>query len=213
MGVGVGVGVGEGPGSGRDETEGFPHLDRSGNARMVDVTAKSPTERRAVATGRVSMSAATARLVRDGALPAGDVLTAARTAGQIAAKQTADLLPLCHPILLGDVTVDFVVGSDRVEVVARVEAIDRTGVEMEALTACSVAGLTIYASCKSLDRSLRVEEVTVVEKSGGRSGSWTRGPDGTVSHEPRGAPCGEVEAGEGSGASALGRALPGPGAR
>jgi len=167
-----------------DEPWDFPHLDRRGNARMVDVTGKPPTARRAVASGRVVMAPETARLVATGALPGGDVLAAARAAGQLAAKQTAGLLPLCHPLLLGDVTLDFAIGADYVEVVAGVEAMDRTGVEMEALTACTVAGLTIWASCKSLDQTLRVDAVAVREKAGGRSGSWTLGADGTVRHVP-----------------------------
>ena len=162
----------------------FPHLDERGNAWMVDVTGKRPTSRRAVASGRVSMATATARLVERGELPAGDVLSAARTAGVLAAKKTADLLPLCHPLLLGDVAVDFSIGADYVEIVATVDALDRTGVEMEALTACFIAGLTIYACCKSRDSSLTVGGVAVRKKSGGRSGSWTLAADGTVQHIP-----------------------------
>ncbi|MCU1495518.1 MAG: molybdenum cofactor biosynthesis protein MoaC [Acidimicrobiaceae bacterium] len=162
----------------------FPHLDRRGNARMVDVTGKTPSERRALARGRVVMNPATARRVAAGDLPSGDVLAAARTAGMFAAKQTYDLLPLCHPLLLGAITVDFSIGASWVEVTAGIEALDRTGVEMEALTACSIAALTIYTACKSLDRTMAVEGVTVWEKSGGRSGSWVLDADGTVHHNP-----------------------------
>lgn len=171
-----------------DETDeglpNFPHLDRRGNARMVDVTRKTPSQRRALARGRVVMSPATTRRILEADLPGGDVLAAARTAGVFAAKLTSDLLPLCHPLLLGEITLDFSVSERFVEVTAGVEALDRTGVEMEALTACSVAALTIYTACKSLDRTMVVEAVAVWEKSGGRSGNWVLDRDGEVRHTP-----------------------------
>jgi cyclic pyranopterin phosphate synthase len=151
---------------------------------MVDVTAKAPSARRAVARGRVRMDPSTAQRVASGELPGGAVFASARTAGMLAAKQTSDLLPLCHPLMLGDVTIVLEVGPDFVEVTAGVEALDRTGVEMEALTACSVAALTIYAACASFDRTMTIDAVAVWEKSGGRSGSWVLDGDGTVRHVP-----------------------------
>ncbi len=171
----------------------FPHLDQHGHARMVDVTGKATTDRRASACARVFMQPATAKRVAAGDLPAGDVLAAARTAGVLAAKRVPELLPLCHPVLIGAVTLDFGVGEGFVEVVAQVEALDRTGVEMEALTACSAAALTIYAACKSADRTMAIGELSVLEKSGGRSGTWVREPSGAVRHLP--APSGGGEAG------------------
>jgi cyclic pyranopterin monophosphate synthase len=173
-----------GKGDGDDSFPDFPHLDQRGNARMVDVTGKTPTHRRALARGRVTMLPDTVRRVVSGDTARGDVLGTARTAGILAAKATSDLLPLCHPLLLGAITVDFDVGEDFVEVIGGVEALDRTGVEMEALTACSVAALTIYAACKSLDRTMVVDQVAVWEKAGGRSGSWVLGADGSVHHTP-----------------------------
>ena len=153
---------------------------------MVDVSGKAATKRRAVASCEVHMAPATAAAIVAGTLAHPDVLATARVAGVMAAKQTPALVPLCHKILLGDVTVDFVVGEDRVEVEARTEARDRTGVEIEALTACLVAALTLYDQCKSVDRTMRIEAATLQEKSGGRSGSWERRPDGTVVHRPAG---------------------------
>ena len=161
----------------------FPHLDERGHARMVDVTAKATTGRRALARGRVIMADSTA----DGLAHATDLrelVAEARTAAVFAAKATSDLLPLCHPIRLGDITVDFAIGEGVVEVTASVEALDRTGVEMEALTACLVGALTIYARCSTLDPTMSIEDVAVWEKAGGRSGHWRRREDGTVSHEP-----------------------------
>ncbi len=169
----------------------FPHLDPHGHAHMVDVTRKQSTDRHASASARVFMEPATAERVAAGDLPAGDVLAAARTAGVLAAKRAPDLLPLCHPVLVGAVALDFGVGDGFVEVVAHVEALDRTGVEMEALAACSAAALTIYAACKSADRTMSIGEVAVLAKSGGRSGTWVRDPSGAVRHVP--APSGEVE--------------------
>jgi cyclic pyranopterin phosphate synthase len=151
------------------------HLDENGRARMVDVTPKEPSHRRAVARGRVVMDPATAVAVGDGSLPKGDVLAVARVAGIQAAKRTSELVPLCHPLMIGGVTVDFVVTSDAVEIEAAVETVDRTGVEMEALTACTVAALTIYDMCKAIDRSMVIGEIALWEKTGGKSGDYRRG--------------------------------------
>jgi cyclic pyranopterin monophosphate synthase len=153
------------------------HLDPLGRARMVDVTPKDPTHRRALARGRVYMQPETASLVARGALSKGDVLSVARVAGIQAAKRAPDLIPLCHPLLIGSVLVNFRIEDDFVEVEAQVDTFDRTGVEMEAMTACSVAALTIYDMCKSVDRSMVIGDVTLWEKTGGRSGTYRREPD------------------------------------
>lgn len=174
----------EGLAGGNGGLADFPHLDSRGHAWMVDVTGKATTARHAEARALVLMNRATVERVAAGDLPSGDVLAAARTAGVLAAKRASALLPLCHPLLLGAITVDFLVGPCWIEVASSVEALDRTGVEMEALTACGVAGLTIYAACKSYDDDLVIDKLTVWSKSGGRSGTWTRGPDG-VHHDPQ----------------------------
>jgi cyclic pyranopterin phosphate synthase len=153
---------------------GLTHLDPLGRARMVDVTPKDPTHRRAVARGRVYMQADTASLVARGAIAKGDVLAVARVAGIQAAKRTPDLIPLCHPLLVGSVLVNFRIEDDFIEVEAQVDTIDRTGVEMEAMTACSVACLTIYDMCKSADRAMVISDLTLWEKTGGRSGTYRR---------------------------------------
>ncbi len=155
---------------------GLTHLDPLGRARMVDVTPKDPTHRRAVARGRVTMQPDTASLVARGAITKGDVLAVARVAGIQAAKRTPDLIPLCHPLLVGSVLVNFRIEDDFIEVEAQVDTIDRTGVEMEAMTACSVACLTIYDMCKSADRAMVISELTLWEKTGGRSGTYRRAP-------------------------------------
>lgn len=141
---------------------------------MVDVTPKEPSHRRAIARGRVRMSSETASAVAQGAIKKGDVLAVARIAGIQAAKRTSDLLPLCHPLLVGSVFVNFEIDDESIAVEAQVETVDRTGVEMEALTACSVAALTIYDMCKSMDRSMTIDEVALWEKTGGRSGHYKR---------------------------------------
>lgn len=153
------------------------HLDPLGRARMVDVTPKDPTHRRALARGRVYMQPETASLVARGALTKGDVLSVARVAGIQAAKRAPDLIPLCHPLLIGSVLVNFRIEDDYIEVEAQVDTFDRTGVEMEAMTACSVAALTIYDMCKSVDRSMVIGDVTLWEKTGGRSGTYRREPE------------------------------------
>lgn len=163
------------------------HLDARGNARMVDVSGKAVTARRAVATCTLQMAPDTAAALVAGKLPKGDdVLAIARVAGVMAAKATPQLIPLCHRVLLGDVGIDFAVDEGAVRVEARVSARDRTGVEMEALNACVAAALTLYEACKSADRSLVIGDITLLEKSGGRSGSWRRESDGSVSHDPLG---------------------------
>ena len=157
----------------------FTHLDPLGRARMVDVTAKEPSHRRAVARCRVYMETETASKIASGAISKGDVLAVARVAGIQAAKQTANLLPLCHPLLVGSVFVNFRIEERHVEVESQVDTFDRTGVEMEALTACTIAALTVYDMCKSLDRGMTIGDVALWEKTGGRSGVWRRpGRDG-----------------------------------
>ena len=139
---------------------------------MVDVSPKEAPHRRALARCKVAMKPETTAQVANNAITKGDVLAAARVAGIQAAKRTADLVPMCHPLLVGAVHVDFTIGDDFVEVEAKVEAIDRTGVEMEAMTAASVAALTVYDMCKSIDRGMRVENLRVVHKDGGKSGEF-----------------------------------------
>lgn len=155
----------------------FTHLDPLGRARMVDVTAKETSHRRAVARCQVHMEEATASAIASGAISKGDVLAVARVAGIQAAKQTANLLPLCHPLLVGSVYVNFRIEDNYVEIEAQVDTVDRTGVEMEALTACSIAALTMYDMCKSIDRSMTIDGVALWEKTGGRSGVWRRSSD------------------------------------
>ena len=154
--------------------EGFTHLDSEGRARMVDVSGKEVTQRRAVARARVTMQEETAQALADGTVAKGDVLAVARVAGIQAAKRTSELIPLCHPLMLSSVQVDLTPGPSWVDIEATAETVDRTGVEMEALTACSVAALTVYDMCKSRDRAMQVEALGLVEKSGGRSGDWYR---------------------------------------
>ena len=157
----------------------FTHLDPLGRARMVDVTQKDPSHRRAIARCRVFMEPDTASKIASGAISKGDVLAVARVAGIQAAKQTANMLPLCHPLLVGSVFVNFRLEERHVEVEAQVDTVDRTGVEMEALHACAIAALTIYDMCKSVDRAMTVGELALWEKTGGRSGGYRRpGRDG-----------------------------------
>src|SRR5438128_22355 len=153
---------------------GLTHLDPLGRARMVDVTPKEPTHRRAIARCKVYMKPETTAMVASNAVTKGDVLAVARVAGIQAAKQTPNLIPLCHQLTIGSVYVNFNIGDDHIEIEAQVETVDRTGVEMEAMTACSVAALTIYDMCKSTDRSMSVGEMALWEKTGGRSGVWRR---------------------------------------
>jgi cyclic pyranopterin phosphate synthase len=146
----------------------FTHLDPLGRARMVDVTAKDATHRRAVARCRVHMEADTAAKIASGAISKGDVLAVARVAGIQAAKQTPNLLPLCHPLLVGSVYVNFRIEDAHVEVEAQVDTVDRTGVEMEALTGASVAALTIYDMCKALSHDIEITAVRLLGKTGGK---------------------------------------------
>ncbi len=154
--------------------ERLTHLDPLGRARMVDVTPKDPTHRRAIARGRVYMQPETTSLVARGSVGKGDVLNVARVAGIQAAKRTADLIPLCHPLLVGSVLINFHIDDTFIEIESHVDTVDRTGVEMEALTACTVAALTIYDMCKSADRTMTIGDVTLWEKTGGRSGTFRR---------------------------------------
>lgn len=144
---------------------------------MVDVTPKEPTHRRAIARCKVMMSPQTTAAIANREVKKGDVLAVARVAGIQAAKRTSDVIPLCHPLLVGAVHVNFDIGDDHVAIEAQVETIERTGVEMEALHACAVAALTIYDMCKSADREMVIGELTLWEKTGGRQGPYRRDPD------------------------------------
>lgn len=150
------------------------HLDETGAARMVDVSGKAVTARSATAGGSVAMRPETLRLIVDGTAAKGDVLAAARIAGIMAAKRTHELIPLCHPLALSKVTVAFMPSEAeaRIDVTATVKVEGRTGVEMEALTAVSVACLTIYDMCKAVDRGMRIGDIRLIEKTGGKSGDY-----------------------------------------
>jgi cyclic pyranopterin phosphate synthase len=152
------------------------HLDSRGQARMVDVGGKPETARSATATGRIRMSADALAAVQEGSGPKGDVLAAARIAGIMAAKKTGELIPLCHPLSLDAVNVEFVFEADSVRATATASLTGRTGVEMEAMTATSIALLTIYDMAKALDKVMVIEEVRLLEKTGGKSGAW-RAPE------------------------------------
>ena len=150
------------------------HVDESGAARMVDVSAKDVTSRVAVATGRVLVSPAVVGLLRGEGVPKGDALGVARVAGIMAAKRTPDLIPLCHPLAISGVTVDLSVSDDAVDIIATVRTTDRTGVEMEALTAVSVAALTVVDMVKAVDKAAVISDIRVESKTGGKSGDWSR---------------------------------------
>lgn len=160
-----------------DGEPGLYHLDESGAARMVDVGAKEVTEREARAEANVSMSPETLDLIAAGAVPKGDVFSTARLAGIMAAKRTPELIPLCHPLRIDSVAVDFEVDREAstVRIGSRVRATDRTGVEMEALVAAGIAALTVYDMCKAVDRGMEVVSLRLVHKSGGKSGTWEPG--------------------------------------
>ena len=151
------------------------HLDAQGNAHMVDVSEKHVTSRSATAKARVLMEAATLSLILEGKAAKGDVLATARIAGIMAAKKTHELIPLCHPLLISKVSVDFTPdqATSSIEVSATVKVEGKTGVEMEAMTACSVAALTLYDMCKAVDRGMKITDLRLVEKSGGKSGPFT----------------------------------------
>ncbi len=152
---------------------GFTHFDAAGNAVMVDVSDKAETERVAVARGRIEMQPETARLIADHGVRKGDVLAVAQLAGIMGAKRTPDLIPLCHPLALTKVAVDLELAGDGIDITATCKLKGRTGVEMEALTAVSVAALTVYDMCKAVDRGMRITDIRLVSKSGGKSGDWT----------------------------------------
>jgi cyclic pyranopterin phosphate synthase len=151
------------------------HLDETGRPRMVDVTGKTDTARVAIARGLVRMQPETFRLIVRGGIAKGDVLTTAQLAGIMAAKKTPDLIPLCHPLLLGNVAVEFALdeAASAIEITATVASTGKTGVEMEALTAVAVTALTIYDMCKAVDRGMKIENIRLVSKSGGKSGDIT----------------------------------------
>ena len=150
------------------------HVDESGAARMVDVSGKAVTARVATATGRVLVAPEVVALLRGEGVPKGDALAVARIAGIMGAKHTPTLIPLCHPLAISGVTVDLAVADDAVEITATVRTSDRTGVEMEALTAVSVAALTVIDMVKAVDKAATITDVRVEKKSGGKSGDWTR---------------------------------------
>ncbi|MFF8284778.1 cyclic pyranopterin monophosphate synthase MoaC [Streptomyces albus] len=152
------------------------HVDDSGAARMVDVSEKDVTARTARATGRVLVSPQVVALLRGDGVPKGDALATARIAGIMGAKKTPELIPLCHPLAVSGVKVDLSVADDAVEIAAQVKTTDRTGVEMEALTAVTVAALTVIDMVKAVDKSAAITDVKVEEKTGGKSGHWTREP-------------------------------------
>ena len=153
---------------------GLTHFDASGRARMVDVGAKEETQRVAVARGRIRMQPETVAVIREGRAAKGDVLAVAQVAAIMAAKKTPEIIPMCHPLLLTRIDVDFQLTEDAVEIEARVDTKGQTGVEMEALTAVSAAALTIYDMVKAVDRGMTIEAIRVEKKQGGRSGDWTR---------------------------------------
>jgi len=155
--------------------EELSHVGPGGEARMVDVSAKGDTVREAVATGGVRMKPSTLEKIRQNQLKKGDVLAVARVAGIMAAKRTPDLIPLCHPIMVSDISVSFdYVGSDFIKIMATAKSTGKTGVEMEAMVAASVSALTIYDMCKAIDRGMTIEQVCLEKKSGGKSGTYTR---------------------------------------
>ncbi|MGI8523305.1 MAG: cyclic pyranopterin monophosphate synthase MoaC [Nocardioides sp.] len=154
--------------------ERLTHVDESGAARMVDVSGKDVTARQATAAGRVLVSPEVVALLRGTGVPKGDTLAVARLAGIMGAKQTPSLIPLCHPLALSAVTVDLTVADDAVEIEAMVRTTDRTGVEMEALTAVAVAGLTVIDMVKAVDKAAVITDVRVLTKTGGKSGDWVR---------------------------------------
>jgi cyclic pyranopterin phosphate synthase len=153
-------------------TSKLSHIDKSGNARMVDISEKEDTERIAIAKGTIVMLPTTLELIESGLVAKGDVLATAQIAGVMAGKRTADLIPLCHPLPLNQITIDFDIDKDLagIEITATAKTFGKTGVEMEALTAVSVAALTIYDMAKSAEKTMRIQDIRLVEKRGGRSG-------------------------------------------
>jgi cyclic pyranopterin phosphate synthase len=162
------------------------HLDEEGKARMVDVSDKPPTKREAIARGSVYMQPATMKLIKDRAIPKGDVIAVARVAGIMAAKRTSELVPMCHPINITSVTVDLAAEEkkSRIDIEAKVNTVGQTGVEMEALTAVSVAALTVYDMCKAVDKEMTISDIMLMEKRGGRSGEFRRRDSSAASRNP-----------------------------
>jgi len=156
------------------DNDKLTHIDENGKAQMVDVGKKEDTKRRATASGKVSMSVETIEALKKQELQKGDVLGVARVAGIQAAKKTSDLIPLCHPLAVNFASVNFRIQESHVEIEATVKTSGKTGVEMEALTACSVTALTIYDMCKAMDKSITIDEIKLLEKTGGKSGNWKR---------------------------------------
>ncbi|MCG6551356.1 MAG: cyclic pyranopterin monophosphate synthase MoaC [Candidatus Magnetominusculus sp. LBB02] len=161
-------------------TKTLTHIDSSGNATMVDVTEKLTTRREAVAAGTITMSPETLSLVKTGGMPKGDVLSTARIAGIMGAKQTSVLIPMCHPIAITSVKIEFHINGEgnSIEAVAAVKTVGQTGVEMEALTAVSTALLTIYDMCKAVDKEMEISGIVLIKKTGGKSGSFIRQTNG-----------------------------------
>lgn len=157
-----------------DPERKLSHVDPEGKATMVDVSAKSATVREATAAAFVAMTPETVQIVRDGGLSKGDALGVAKIAGIMAAKKTPDLIPLCHPLAITGIKVDLTLEDGGVRILSEVRTADRTGVEMEALVAASVAALTVYDMCKAVDKGIRIEFVELVNKVGGKSGGWAR---------------------------------------
>ncbi len=163
----------------------FTHLDEKGNARMVDVGDKEVTERTATARGRIFVAAETLTAIRDGGVAKGDVFSVSRLAGIMAAKKTPDLIPLCHPLPLSSIAVELAEaedGTSAIDITATCKVTARTGVEMEALTAVAVAALTVYDMCKAADKSMRITDIHLIHKAGGRSGTYGT-PDNTTAPE------------------------------
>lgn len=155
---------------------GLSHIDADGAARMVDVSGKQVTTREAIATGRITMTEAATKAIAEGLVKKGDVLAVARIAGIMAAKRTADLIPLCHPLPLSSVTVDLALEADGVTATATARTTAQTGVEMEAMTAASVALLTVYDMAKALDKGMTIGGIRLLSKTGGKSGDWKAQP-------------------------------------
>lgn len=160
----------------RSAMKKFTHIDRQGRPKMVDVSSKPLTERKAVAKGSVYMKKETFNLIREGKVSKGDVLSAAKIAGIMAAKKTSEIIPLCHPLNITSVDIDFRLDAkrNRIEIESRVKIVGQTGVEMEALTAVSAAALTIYDMCKAVDKEMTISDIMLMEKRGGKSGEFKR---------------------------------------
>lgn len=154
----------------------FTHLDSEGKAKMVDVSDKPQSQREAIARGSVNMKPETIRLIREKAIKKGDVITVAKIAGIMAAKRTADLIPMCHPLNITSVNVDITIDDEgnRIDIESRVKTVGQTGVEMEAMTAVSIAALTIYDMCKAVDKEMTISDIMLLEKRGGRSGDFKK---------------------------------------